>query len=934
MIEGVKAGGYEAYQVIKNNTETVTAKTNPVNQIDIQHLLSTLKDYAYSEKSLEGVEEKLVEGLKNKFTISNEDIYKLQQNGYDLNLLYMAENNTSVFKSIHEGQGEEENKKQEQAARKVSEKVDTVKAAGANMYLYALQSHQSITLNSLYEANYKGNFKKVNATPSRQDVSKVLQMNGIKNIEANRWSASMLMEYGMEVNKQDILQLQNMHAAVEALDKQEEEQKAKEDVATGKEAGNRPLMQDNKVMYSPQNMKDIKEDLAQVDEEIIGELVDSGKEVTIDHIRATLFKNTELALKKHEAPTINEQTQLDEEVSYSPGRQAAIEKIKEQINTIRMKLTTEAAQRLSEKMPLESSQLADVALELTAIEDQMITEALRQAQIEPTDGNRVIMSQMMTAKEQMLENPEEVVHFQVATDEQAEIREVKAALDKYLENETPVEKRFGENIQRVEPQIEALLTTLGIEVTKVNKQAAKALIANGLEVTMENINRVQGTILKVNTFMEEMTPYKAATFIKEGLNPYHMTVDSILEGISHSQVEVLKGSIAEAIVALEEKGQINKEQKETMLGFYRILQGVNKNREEIVGYLFKNDLPLTIEKLQEAVHYIGKKSVIEVTVDETFGELEKVQKVRETAKEQIEGSREVIAKSIDIVKTLESMELPITEDSTEKLKRISALLYPIIKEQFKKEMGKFDGLSTLPDSFMEKLEVVKKVKPEIIEKMMEKDIPLTVSNIYWTEKLMKEPGLYEELLKEGKITKEEFPESFDELEGNLQQQKEEAIHQKEGAFQNGDMTGYKNYKQIEEMTELSRLFSDKEGLYHIPFYINGEQKMVTMYFNKKEQTNRESDTTTKAVMTYETKNLGVITTYIEFKEDTVSYRMKGENEQITSRLQNHAYFLEKLLGEVGYKVGRTDYKSEEVNEESNLVKQIIKTGNTLFEEIV
>ena len=936
MIEGVKSGNYEAYQTIINNNEITPTKNTVVDQTYMQNLLSTLKDFGYSEKSIEGIDQKLVEGLKSKFEMSNEDIYKLQQNGYDLNLLYMAENANSIHskeEKKEKEETEEEKKKQEQAAQKVSEKVDTVKKGGVNMYLYALQSGQNMTLNSLYEANYKGNFKKVNEAPSRSEVSTVLKMNGLPHTEGNRWSASMLMEYGMEVSQQSVAQLQNMRTAVEVLDKQEEIQKAKEDMTQGKEAGNRPLIQDNKVMYSPQDIKDIKEALAHADEQVIGELVDNGSEVTLSNIRATLFKNTELALKKHEAPTLGDVAN-QEEMRIEQDREQAIKQIKEQMNTIRMKLTTEAAQRLSEKMPLESSQLADVARELIALEENIITEALGQAQVEPTDENKLIMSQVMTARQQMLENPEEVVELQVATDEQAKLSEIKGALDKYLENETPVEKRFGESIRTVEPQIEKLLGSLGMEITEVNVQAAKALIANNIEVTQENMHHVQGIMLKVNTFMEEMTPYQAAVLIKEGLNPYNATVDSILDWVSTSQVEVLKGSVAEAIVALEDKGQINEEQKETMLGLYRILQGVSKNREEIVGYLYKNDLPLTIEKLQEATRYIGKKSVIEAKIDEKFGEIERLNNQKETARDQIERHREAITKSIDIIKTLENMELPITEDSTDKLKRINALLYPLIKEQFKKEMGKFDGLSTLPDSFMEKLEAVKKVSPEVVEKMMEKEIPLTVSNIYWTDKLIKEPALYEELIKEGKIAKEDFPESFSEINNHLEKQEEETSYQKEMAFQNGDMASYKNYKQIEELTELNKVLSDKEGLYQIPFYINGEQKMVTMYFKDKGKSSAQADEATKAIMTYETKSLGTITTYIEFKGDTVNYRMKGENEQITSKLKAHEKVLQELMEQVGYKVGRADYKSEEVAEKTNLMEHIIKSGNTLFEEIV
>ena len=264
--------------------------------------------------------------------------------------------------------------------------------------------------------------------------------------------------------------------------------------------------------------------------------------------------------------------------------------MKEQISQIRAKLTVEAAQKISEKMPLESAQLSDVANELLRLEDIKIEEALKSADVKATPQNKEIIQSVMDTKVLMMENKVEVLSLEVQTGEEITLEQINSALTAYGENESVAEKRFGETIKTVEDQIQKVLENQGIKVTDESIAAAKALITNGMEITSEEINRVLEMTVKMNTFLEDLTPNVAAKFIKEGLNPYKASVDSILEWMSDEKLMALKGSVAEAIVALEEQGELNAAQKETMLGLYRIMQAVDLNKEEVIGYLYKNQI--------------------------------------------------------------------------------------------------------------------------------------------------------------------------------------------------------------------------------------------------------------------------------------------------------------------------------------------------------
>jgi hypothetical protein len=925
MIEAIRTASYDPYNRINANSDSTVYKTqDDTSALDMQEVLKSLGEYVYSESDMASVDEELIDGLKNKFNIDKKDIYKLKKNGYDLERLYMEDMSYYTgFQSTQGALGDYNTTYASSKTAQIENKIDVIKKQNDTMYLNALYSDKPITINSLYQNNFKGSFKKTNASYTEEDINKVLQMNGLSNTKGNMWAARKLAEYGVDINKQDVVKLQNMKAAVECLEEQEEIQKAQEDLADGRIPGERPLMKDDKVLYDYQDVKDIKEDLGKIEEADIEELIESDEEITIGNLRATLFKNTDLALKRSKP------------LSFTEGQKKIVEDIKEQIHQIRAKLTTEAAQKISEKMPLESSQLSDVANELTAIENEKIQEAVKEAGIELTDENAGIIRNVIQVRQEILENKEQVAGTQAATNEKALLSEIHDAISKYGQNETPVEVRFGENINRVASQIEGLLEDLGIsKPSQEMVQAAKALIMNDMEISEDNVRQTLEIMSKINTFIEEMTPNRTAVLIKEGLNPYAASIDTLLDWISKGKIEELKSSVAETIVALEEKGIVNSEQKDALLGFYRIMQSVSKNREEVVGYLFKNNLPLTIEKLQEAAKYAGTEGIIEAAIDDSFGEITDLKYTSQTAKMMLEISKEQIAKSIDIVSMLEKMALPVNEESIDKLKKINALLYPIIKENFKKEFGKFEGMETLPKSFLEKIEAVKTVAPKVVSYMLKEGIAPTVSNIYWTDKIIKNPDTYKELLKEGGFLKEDLPKSFEAFEEELNHQEEQAAKNKDEALEKGNIIEYRTYKHIQEVVHLQKELSQKDGVYQIPFLIQGEEKMVHLYFNQKGNIKGDNSRAVTAVMTYETEHIGVVTAYISFKEDTIGYRIQGETREITSRLQGNSDWLDDFLNEIGYAVKYSEYQTPTTEGAETDTPSLIKRGDSSFEEII
>ena len=931
MIEGIKESGYGHYTASNEQTpvrinETVVETT----QFNIQEILSQIEDYIYTEYNKNDVDHSVLESVKEQLNLKEEEIYELYKKGIDIEQLYMQEVAYQSERSKRALSVAEEN--QEKAFSKeesIEQKIEVVKKRNDNMYLYALNNKDSITINSLYESNFKGNFKKGVNQYTKEDINCVLEMNGLERNSGNAWAANLLMMYDMGVSSQSVTKLQNMQSAIAALESQE----------SGSLSGEEALIKGEKMQYSPQYVDKITDELGMVTDEHIEKLIEEGKEININELRESIHKNASEALDKHQMDTFYQQNggeEPSEEVLDENTTKHAeqVEEIKKQIHQIRMKLTVEAAQKISMQMPIESSSLAEVANALKQVEQEEAIKALSTLQLPMTNENMEALTGVMGITKEMSHYFMQVVQIEMETDEQASLSEIGKVLNAYRINETPVERRFGETISKVQGQIKEWLESQDIEASQINIEAAKALITNQMEVSKANIESIQEIVIKMNTFLEEMTPIQVATLIKEGINPYEASINELLSWMGTRKVEGLKNSIAETIVVMEEKGQINEGQKEGMIGLYRILQGVSRQKEAVLGYLYKNNLPLTIENLQIAVQYATGKKHIEVGVNDAFGELESLTYEKQRAKEMIESSMSQSNKMLESIKILENMELPITEESVNRMTKMSALLYPYIKEQFKKDLGKFEGMSTLPDSFLEKIDSVQSMSSELIESMIKHKVPLTLSNLYWMDQLTKDPSLYGTLLDDKGMLKEGLPSELDEIEEVLSELEHEAKDQKEEAILMGRLREYRNYKQIEEVVHFQKERIVNEGFYQIPFMIDGERKLINLYLHKEDESVVEgADRPLKAMLTYETRHLGKIKAYLELNNDVIGYKVEAETTVGIEALHSQEEVLLEKLKNIGYNVKYSEFAGA-LEEEKTRMQMNYKYDESNFEEII
>ena len=197
-----------------------------------------------------------------------------------------------------------------------------------------------------------------------------------------------------------------------------------------------------------------------------------------------------------------------------------------------------------------------------------------------------------------------------------------------------------------------------------------------------------------------------------------------------------------------------------------------------------------------------------------------------------------------------------------------------------------------------------------------------------------DPEVYSELLNDKGMLKEGLPKDLDELEETLEKLEESAKTQKEEATISGDVSQYKNYKQLEEAVRFQRQRIENEGLYQIPFLIDGERRMVNLYVQQDDSKAAVTDGShLKAVISYKTKNMGTVKAYLEMKGENLGYRIEAEKAQHNDALKAHAEKLIEGLKSIGYNVQFNEVvESEEASEQSRSGQ--VKYSDSQFEEII
>ncbi|MDR2939350.1 MAG: DUF6240 domain-containing protein, partial [Clostridiales bacterium] len=196
----------------------------------------------------------------------------------------------------------------------------------------------------------------------------------------------------------------------------------------------------------------------------------------------------------------------------------------------------------------------------------------------------------------------------------------KSILENYGASQTKPSTKYGDKITAKE--MSGFLNGLGYTDSEANQSAFKILFKNKMDITPENLDKIKLIEHKLNFLKDWLKPNIAAQMLKENIDPSQLNIDEMVEyiekfneafGVTHT------GTIEESLMKFEKDNN-----RGGLYSIYRMLHTISKNDYKAIGFLVQGGSELTLNNLFEASKYINSKKRFEYSIDDGFGELERL----------------------------------------------------------------------------------------------------------------------------------------------------------------------------------------------------------------------------------------------------------------------------------------------------------------------
>ncbi len=501
--------------------------------------------------------------------------------------------------------------------------------------VYIVKNNLTFTKENMYKAHYSGSKAELNQASQKlmQDmmsqIEKVIQQAGYEVNDESLAGAKFLMDNQLPINTDNIKTYM-------------EYQEFK-----GKMTSEIDFPAPDKVKEERANQ--IYEAVKTVNPGMAYEMVAEGRVVTIASLisYSKLHNNQEYNLK-----AIENYNRMNNVISLEGDEQEikAVTAMR-QVEELRLSMTMEASYKLiSQDINIDTREISKVVAKLKDMEQQMIAQKLKWADVQPTEENislyREINDKVNNLGElhaRVLAAPLKGEEFTVQgfyreTITASQVNSFEAVRRSYEAVGTAPRADMGDSISKAFSNVKDILNEMKISVNSETERAVRILGYNSLEITEENINQIVNIDRQVNDLIDTFYPEAVLGMIKDGINPLDVPIDELNKKIKNKNYN--KGvteadNFATYLRDMEALGEVTPEERESYIGIYRAISRLEKSGDREAGWLFANDARLTVRNLISAMRS-RRASGIDVSIDESFGMLEQLDEKGKAIDAQIE----------------------------------------------------------------------------------------------------------------------------------------------------------------------------------------------------------------------------------------------------------------------------------------------------------
>ena len=460
----------------------------------------------------------------------------------------------------------------------------------------------------------------------------------------------------------------------------------------------------------------------------------------------------------------------------------------------------------------------------------------------------------------------------------------------YEQYATVPNPRYGDSFARVKNLFAPLLEGMNIRPTNENLKASFILSKNEMDVNKDNLAAVKEIEAKINSLASKLHPVIAASMVKDGLNPLAMHVDQVLAYIK--KFNKGKGNddaskLAEHIMEMDGKGSIDADTRKSMIAMYRMLNVIRKDGASALGLAAEMGTSLTLGELMEMsknFKQIRKGEAVNISVDESFGELESIVRPEGSIRGAIENT--AAPTHMDVV--LEGVVDAVKPDAVPGM--MDQALEDIASNPPPAEATK--AMDSVMDSH---IQTFLAANPEVVHFLQSRNIAATAGHIRALDKLTgSHRALADEIEELEEDVLDAIPDSsLKELQdegsvGRILSRILDAI--------TSMLPGRKTENAKSLLSATHGLNGDEEKGFQIPVKINGRVSNLQVYvMNERALT----DNGARILLSLDTGSLGIVTTYFTMSNGAIDAVVSASTPEGIDALYANKEELLGFLNEAG-----------------------------------
>lgn len=510
---------------------------------------------------------------------------------------------------------------------------------------YMLDNELEPTIENIYKAEFCGSTNYDTRMPETVDISefsdqieKIIESAGLSVNDETLKDSQWLITNQLPLTKENLTYLEELRNLTLPVDLNKVLNSIVTAITEGNTARDAMLLEGHSLIDQAVHTADVVEGAT---EEDLSYLVNNGMELTVENIEAAAaFRGKEATFtdKQDAQNTVSEN--LNQDINLLTARR--------QLEEVRLAMTVEANYSLLKQgISIDTEPLVKLIDELKNLENQYYANLLQAQGADASAENISLFAETTQKLQEMQAVPAYVLGIPQADATTINgIHEAGTALKTAMERAsqtyesllTQPTEELGDSIQKAFQNISDILAEIGMEDTDANERAARILGYNNLEITPESVLKMKAADLEVQRTFQNMTPAVVTELIKRKINPLEMDLTELNQMTDALKEEVGKDSnerFSEYLWKLEKNDSISSEERSTYIGMYRLIHQVTESDGAVIGALVNQGAEITLKNLLTAVRTSHRTSKMDVTVNDSFGELEKVNVQGETILDQI-----------------------------------------------------------------------------------------------------------------------------------------------------------------------------------------------------------------------------------------------------------------------------------------------------------